>query len=144
MYKIININNFLFFLIFIALSLQALIIIFNNKSYSYFKQNNNSLDKFETIMFNKDGNNLIKADKLIYIDDEHTLLKGQSSLKNNNYEVNSVDILINFNTGNAESSNKTSLVNKTTNIKSEGFKYNNSSSIINFIGDTVVFFKWIV
>ena len=141
MYKIININNFLFFLIFISLSLQALIIIFNNKSYSYFKQNNNSLDKFETIMFNKDGNNLIKADKLIYIDDEHTLLKGQSSLKNNNYEVNSVDILINFNTGNAESSNKTNLVNKTTNIKSEGFKYNNSSSIINFIGDTVVFFK---
>ena len=141
MYKIININNFLFFLIFISLSLQALIIIFNNKSYSYFKQNNNSLDKFETIMFNKDGNNLIKADKLIYIDDEHTLLKGQSSLKNNNYEVNSVDILINFNTGNAESSNKTNLVNKTTNVKSEGFKYNNSSSIINFIGDTVVFFK---
>tara|TARA_Y100000992_G_scaffold167651_1_gene112685 strand:+ start:1740 stop:2165 length:426 start_codon:yes stop_codon:yes gene_type:complete len=140
-YKIININNFLFFLIFISLSLQALIIIFNNKSYSYFKQNNNSLDKFETIMFNKDGNNLIKADKLIYIDDEHTLLKGQSSLKNNNYEVNSVDILINFNTGNAESSNKTNLVNKTTNVNSEGFKYNNSSSIINFIGDTVVFFK---
>ena len=141
MYKIININNFLFFLIFIALSLQALIIIFNNKSYSYFKQNNNSLDKFETIMFNKDGNNLIKADKLIYIDDERTLLKGQSSLKNNNYEVNSVDILINFNTGNAESSNKTNLVNKTTNVNSEGFKYNNSSSIINFIGETVVFFK---
>ena len=141
MYKIININNFLFFLIFISLSLQALIIIFNNKSYSYFKQNNNSLDKFETIMFNKDGNNLIKADKLIYIDDEHTLLKGQSSLKNNNYEVNSVDILINFNTGNAESSNKTNLVNKTTNVNSEGFKYNNSSSIINFIGETVVFFK---
>ena len=95
-------------------------------------------------MFNKDGNNLIKADKLIYIDDEHTLLKGQSSLKNNNYEVNSVDILINFNTGNAESSNKTNLVNKTTNVNSEGFKYNNSSSIINFIGETVVFFKWIV
>ena len=141
MYKIININNFLFFLIFISLSLQALIIIFNNKSYSYFKQNNNSLDKFETIMFNKDGNNLIKADKLIYIDDERTLLKGQSSLKNNNYEVNSVDILINFKTGNAESSNKTHLVNKTTHVKSEGFKYNNSSSIINFIGDTVVFFK---
>ena len=141
MYKIININNFLFFLIFISLSLQALIIIFNNKSYSYFKQNNNSLDKFETIMFNKDGNNLIKADKLIYIDDEHTLLKGQSSLKNNNYEVNSVDILINFNTGNAESSNKTNLVNKTTNVNSEGFKYDSSSSIINFIGETVVFFK---
>ena len=92
-------------------------------------------------MFNKDGNNLIKADKLIYIDDEHTLLKGQSSLKNDNYEVNSVDILINFNTGNAESSNKTNLVNKTTNVNSEGFKYDSSSNIINFIGETVVFFK---
>ena len=120
--------------------MQALIIMFNNKSNSYLKKNNNSLDRFETIMFNKDGNNLIKADKLIYIDDEHTLLKGQSSLKNDNYEVNSFDILINFNTGNAESSNKTNLINKTTNVESEGFKFDNSSNMINFIGNTVVLF----
>ena len=91
-------------------------------------------------MFNKDGNNLIKADKLIYIDDEQTLLQGQSSLKNENYEVNSYNILINFKTGNAESSYKTNLVNTSTNVNSEGFKYNNSSSIINFIGNTVIFF----
>ena len=120
--------------------MQALIIMFNNKSNSYLKKNNNSLDRFETIMFNKDGNNLIKADKLIYVDDEHTLLKGQSSLKNDNYEVNSFDILINFNTGNAESSNKTNLINKSTNVESEGFKFNNSSNMINFIGNTVVLF----
>lgn len=120
--------------------MQVLIIMFNNKSDSYLKQNSNSLDRFETIMFNKDGNNLIKADKLIYIDDERTLLKGQSSLKNDNYEVNSFDILINFNTGNAESSNKTNLVNKTTNVESEGFKFDNSSNMINFIGNTVVLF----
>ena len=140
MYKLLNIKNFLFFLICISLSMQAIIIMFNNKSDSYLKQNNNSLDRFETIMFNKDGNNLIKADKLIYIDDERTLLKGQSSLKNDNYEVNSFDILINFNTGNAESSNKTNLVNKTTNVESEGFKFDNSSNMINFIGNTVVLF----
>lgn len=140
MYKLLNIKNFLFFLIFISLSIQCLIILFNNKSNSYLKQNNNSLDSFETIMFNKDGNNLIKADKLIYIDEERTLLKGKSSLKNDNYEVNSFDILINFNTGNAESSNKTNLINKTTNVESEGFNFNNSSNIINFIGNTIVFF----
>ena len=120
--------------------MQVLIIMFNNKSDSYLKQNSNSLDRFETIMFNKDGNNLIKADKLIYIDDERTLQKGQSSLKNDNYEVNSFDILINFNTGNAESSNKTNLINKSTNVESEGFKFNNSSNMINFIGNTVVLF----
>ncbi len=114
--------------------------MFNNKSDSYLKQNSNSLDRFETIMFNKDGNNLIKADKLIYIDDERTLLKGQSSLKNDNYEVNSFDILINFDTGNAESSNKTNFFNKTTNVESEGFKFDNSSNMINFIGNTVVLF----
>ena len=91
-------------------------------------------------MFNKDGNNLIKADKLIYIDDEQTLLQGQSSLKNENYEVKSYNILINFKTGNAKSSYKTNLVNTSTNVNSEGFKYNNSSSIINFIGNTVIFF----
>ena len=92
-------------------------------------------------MFNKDGNNLIKADKLIYVDDEHTLLKGQSSLKNDNYEVNSTDILINFSSGNAESNNQTNLINNTTNVQSEGFKYNNSLNVIYFIGETVVFFK---
>ena len=91
-------------------------------------------------MFNKDGNNHIKADKLIYIDDERTLLQGQSSLKNENYELNSFNILINFNTGNAESSYKTNLVNSSTNVNSEGFKYNNSSSIIKFIGNTVIYF----
>lgn len=120
--------------------MQVLIIMFNNKSDSYLKQNSNSLDRFETIMFNKDGNNLIKADKLIYIDDERTLLKGQSSLKNDNYEVNSFDILINFDTGNAESNNKTNFINKTTNVESEGFKFDNSSNMINFIGNTVVLF----
>ena len=114
--------------------------MFNNNSNSYLKKTNNSLDRFETIMFNKDGNNLIKADKLIYIDDERTLLKGQSSLKNDNYEVNSFDILINFDTGNAESSNKTNFINKTTNVESEGFKFDNSSNMINFIGNTVVLF----
>ena len=141
MFKLLNIKNFLFFLFFICLSLQALIIIYNNNTNSYLQQNNNSLDKFETIMFNKDGNNLIKADKLIYVDDEHTLLKGQSSLKNDNYEVNSTDILINFSSGNAESNNQTNLINNTTNVQSEGFKYNNSLNVIYFIGETVVFFK---
>ena len=29
----------------------TLIIMFNNKSNTYLKQNNNSLDRFETIMF---------------------------------------------------------------------------------------------
>ncbi len=141
MFKLLNIKSFLFFLFFICLSLQALIIIYNNNTNSYLQQNNNSLDKFETIMFNKDGNNLIKADKLIYVDDEHTLLKGQSSLKNDNYEVNSTDILINFSSGNAESNNQTNLINNTTNVQSEGFKYNNSLNVIYFIGETVVFFK---
>ena len=136
----LNMKNLFFSLISLSLFTQALIIIFNSKTYSYFKKNNNSLDNFETIMFNKDGNNHIKADKLIYIDDERTLLQGQSSLKNENYELNSFNILINFNTGNAESSYKTNLVNSSTNVNSQGFNYNNSSSIIKFIGNTVIYF----
>ena len=134
------INYFVFFLIFTCLSVQALIIFWNNKSNSYFKEQSNSLDRFETIMFNKDGNNLIKADKLIYIDDKQTLLQGESSLKNENYEVKSFDILINFSTGNAESSHNTNLNNRNVNVISEGFKFNNSTSIINFVGKTVVTF----
>ena len=134
------IKKLVFFFIFTSLFAQSSIIFFNNKSNNYFKQHNNTIDRFETIMFNKDGNNLIKADKLIYIDDDRTLLQGKSSLKNENYEVKSYDILINFNTGNAESSYKTNLINKNTNVESDGFKYNNSSSIINFLGNTVVLF----
>ena len=134
------IKKLVFFFIFTSLFAQSSIIFFNNKSNNYFKQHDNTIDRFETIMFNKDGNNLIKADKLIYIDDDRTLLQGKSSLKNENYEVKSYDILINFNTGNAESSYKTNLINKNTNVESDGFKYNNSSSIINFLGNTVVLF----
>ena len=135
-----KVNYFVFFLIFTCLSVQALIIFLNNKSNSYIKEQSNSLDRFETIMFNKDGNNLIKADKLIYIDDKQTLLQGESSLKNENYEVKSFDILINFSTGNAESSHNTNLNNRNVNVISEGFKFNNSTSIINFVGKTVVTF----
>ena len=140
MFNINKVNYFVFFLIFTCLSVQALIIFWNNKSNSYFKEQSNSLDRFETIMFNKDGNNLIKADKLIYIDDKQTLLQGESSLKNENYEVKSFDILINFSTGNAESSHNTNLNNRNVNVISEGFKFNNSTSIINFVGKTVVTF----
>ena len=140
MFNINKVNYFVFFLIFTCLSVQALIIFLNNKSNSYIKEQSNSLDRFETIMFNKDGNNLIKADKLIYIDDKQTLLQGESSLKNENYEVKSFDILINFSTGNAESSHNTNLNNRNVNVISEGFKFNNSTSIINFVGKTVVTF----
>ena len=140
MFNINKVNYFVFFLIFTCLSVQALIIFLNNKSNSYFKEQSNSLDRFETIMFNKDGNNLIKADKLIYIDDKQTLLQGESSLKNENYEVKSFNILINFSTGNAESSHNTNLNNRNVNVISEGFKFNNSTSIINFVGKTVVTF----
>ncbi len=140
MFNINKVNYFVFFLIFTCLSVQALIIFLNNKSNSYIKEQSNSLDRFETIMFNKDGNNLIKADKLIYIDDKQTLLQGESSLKNENYEVKSFNILINFSTGNAESSHNTNLNNRNVNVISEGFKFNNSTRIINFVGKTVVTF----
>lgn len=140
MFNINKVNYFVFFLIFTCLSVQALIIFLNNKSNSYIKEQSNSLDRFETIMFNKDGNNLIKADKLIYIDDKQTLLQGESSLKNENYEVKSFNILINFSTGNAESSHNTNLNNRNVNVISEGFKFNNSTSIIKFVGKTVVTF----
>ena len=141
MYKINIIRNYIFFFVFISLLTQLFIIVLNNKSNDYFNQQNNSLDSFETIMFNKDGNNTIKADKLIYIDEDHTLLKGVSSLTNENYVVKSFDIMVNFNTGNAESASKTDLTNKTTKVNSEGFKINNSSNLIYFFGNTVVLFN---
>ena len=51
------------------------------------------------------------------------MLQGEASLKNENYEGKSFDILINFSTGNAESRHNTNLNNRNVNVISEGFKF---------------------
>ena len=122
------------------MSFQIFIIFLNNnddQSEVIFK---NSLDNFETIMFNKDGNNIIKAKKLIYVSEEETLLYGNSSLKNDNHEITSSDIVINFENGNAKSLKYTQFKNQSMNVISNGFVYNKSLNLVEFLGDTEIVF----
>lgn len=131
----------LFFLTLIfLLSLQIFVIFLNTKDDKVDISLKNSLDNFETIMFNKQGNSIIKAKKLVYINDQETLLLGNSSLKNDNQEIISSDITINFENGNAESSNKTQFTNKTMDVISDGFIYNKPLSLVKFLGNTKIIF----
>ena len=140
MSKLITSKIFLSFILLTCISFQIFIIFLNNnddQSEVIFK---NSLDNFETIMFNKDGNNIIKAKKLIYVSDEETLLYGNSSLKNDNHEIISSDIVINFENGNAKSLKYTQFKNQSMNVISNGFVYNKSLNLVEFLGDTEIVF----
>ena len=139
--KYMKIKYILSISISILLLLQIYIIFLNNlKSDKNFNLSS-SLDNFETILYNKNGNNVIKAEKLIYINNSETILKGQSSLTNEDYEITSKDIIINFDTGDAKSNNETHFINKEMEVASDGFEYQSSNKMIKFFENTKILFK---
>jgi hypothetical protein len=139
--KYIKINYILLSCISIFLLLQIYIMFLNNiKSEKKF-DSSSSLDNFETILYNNNGNNFIKADKLVYIDRSNTILRGQSSLINEDYQILSEDIIINFDTGDAKSDNETHFVNDEMEVLSDGFEYQSSNKVIRFFENTKIFFK---
>ena len=125
----------------ILLLLQIYIIFLNNLRSEKNFDLSSSLDNFETILYNKNGNNVIKAEKLIYINSSETILKGQSSLTNDDYEISSKDIIINFDTGDAKSNNETYFTNKEMEVVSDGFEYQSSNEMIKFFENTEILFK---
>tara|TARA_B100000085_G_C18379045_1_gene445584 strand:+ start:83 stop:523 length:441 start_codon:yes stop_codon:yes gene_type:complete len=125
----------------ILLILQIYIIYLNNMKSEKNFDSSSSLDNFETILYNKNGNNVIKAEKLIYINKSKTILKGQSSLTNEDYEILSEDIIINFDTGDAKSDNDTYFINNEMEVTSEGFEYQSSNKMIKFFENTKILFN---
>ena len=125
----------------ILLILQIYIIYLNNMKSEKNFDSSSSLDNFETILYNKNGNNVIKAEKLIYINKSETILKGQSSLTNEDYEILSEDIIINFDTGDAKSDNDTYFINNEMEVTSEGFEYQSSNKMIKFFENTKILFN---
>ena len=140
MSKLITSKIFFSFILFTCISFQIFIIFLNNNDHQSEVIFKNSLDNFETIMFNKDGNNIIKAKKLVYVSEEETLLYGNSSLKNDNHEIISSDIVINFENGNAKSLKYTQFKNQSMNVISNGFVYNKSLNLVEFLGNTEIVF----
>ena len=125
----------------ILLILQIYIIYLNNMKSEKNFDSSSSLDNFETILYNKNGNNVIKAEKLIYINRSETILKGQSSLTNEDYKILSEDIIINFDTGDAKSDNVTYFINDEMEVTSKGFEYQSSNKMIKFFENTKILFN---
>ena len=122
-------------LIFFLLLIQMLIFFLssNNKELS-FTNLPNSVEKFTTMISGNNGVDIIKADKLIKISDEKTILMGEASLKNDEYEISSQDVTVDSNQNTTSSSKETITKNQQGIVISEGFEFDQEKNTIKFIG----------
>ena len=82
------------------------------------------------------GVDVITADKMIKINDDRTLLIGNTSLKNNEYEILSQNVTVDRQNKITSSSDKTQTINDQGTLKSEGFEYDQNMDIIKFHGES--------
>ena len=131
--KKINLN-----LIILLLLLSQFIIFFFNPptERTTFNYRSDSLEKFTTMILGEKGVDVIAADKMIKINDGRTLLIGNTSLKNNEYEISSQNVTIDSQNKITSSSDKTQTINDQGTLKSEGFEYDQNTDIIKFNGES--------
>ena len=131
--KKINLN-----LIILLLLLSQFIIFFFNPSTerTTFNYKSDSLEKFTTMILGEKGVDVITADKMIKINDDRTLLIGNTSLKNNEYEISSQNVTVDSQNKITSSSDKTQTINDQGTLKSEGFEYDQNKDIIKFNGES--------
>ena len=131
--KKINLN-----LIILLLLLSQFIIFFFNPPTERTTLNyrSDSLEKFTTMILGEKGVDVIAADKMIKINDGRTLLIGNTSLKNNEYEISSQNVTIDSQNKITSSSDKTQAINHQGTLKSEGFEYDQNTDIIKFNGES--------
>ena len=131
--KKINLN----LIIIILLLSQLIIFIFNSPTeITTFNYRSDSLEKFTTMILGEKGVDVIAADKMIKINDGRTLLIGNTSLKNNEYEISSQNVTIDSQNKMTSSSDKTQTINHQGTLKSEGFEYDQNTDIIKFNGES--------
>ena len=131
--KKINLN----LIIIILLLSQLIIFIFNSPTeITTFNYRSDSLEKFTTMISGENGVDIIEADKLIKINDDKTLLVGNTSLKNNEYEISSKNVTVDSENKITSSLDKTETTNHQGTLKSEGFEYNQDTGIIKFNGES--------
>ncbi len=131
--KKINLN-----LIILLLLLSQFIIFFFNPptERTTFNYRSDSLEKFTTMILGEKGVDIITADKMIKINDDKTLLIGNTSLKNNEYEISSKNVTVDSQNKITSSSHKTQTINDQGTLKSEGFEYDQNKDIIKFKGES--------
>jgi hypothetical protein len=127
--KIINV------LIFIILSIQALIYFYNTKpSNKIFTQKSTSVENFSTIILSKSGITKIGSEKLNKIDDNNIFLQGSSYLENKEYKIYGSDISINMEEEISLSDQSVEVINSMGTLNAQGFKNFDSGGKIIFKG----------
>ena len=131
--KRVNLN-----LVIILLLLSQFIIFYFNSptERTAFNNRSDSLEKFTTMISNEKGVDIITSDKMIKINDDKTLLIGNTSLKNNEYKISSQNVTVDSQNKITSSSDKTQTINDQGTLKSEGFEYDQNMDIIKFNGES--------
>ena len=129
--KKINLN----FLISLLL-LSQVILIFINSPIEKIAQNyqSDSLEKFTTIISGDKSVDIITSDKMVKINENKTMLIGDTNLKNNEYEISSKNVTIDTHNMITSSVKETKTTNNQGTIKSEGFEFDQEANIIKFNG----------
>ena len=126
--------NFNFVIIFL-LSTQLIIFMINSPDEKeVLNYKSNSLEKFTTMIANKKGIDIIKADKMIKINDNKTVLLGNASLENDEYQISSKNVTVDSEKKITSSSNKTKTTNSHGTVISEGFEYEKNTNLMKFNG----------
>ena len=133
-------ENFLNFLIFLLLSVQAFMYFYDNRpSSNIFSQKSMSVENFSSIVLSKSGLTKIGSEKLNKIDEDNFFLQGKSYLENNEYKIYGEDISINLNEDISHSKKSVQVINSMGTLDAKGFRNIDSEGKIYF--DGIVIFK---
>ena len=133
-------ENFLNFLIFLLLSIQAFMYYYDNRpSSKVFSQKSMSVENFSSIVLNKSGLTKIGSEKLNKIDEDNFFLQGKSYLENNKYKIYGEDISINLIEDISHSKKSVQVINSMGTLDAKGFRNIDSEGKIYF--DGIVIFK---
>ena len=127
-------------LIFLLLSIQALMYYYDNRpSSKVFSQKSMSVENFSSIVLGKSGLTKIGSEKLNKIDEDNFFLQGKSYLENNEYKIYGEDISINLNEDISHSKKSVQVINSMGTLDAKGFRNIDSEGKIYF--DGIVIFK---
>ena len=133
-------ENIFNILIFLLLSIQALMYYYDNRhSSKVFSQKSMSVENFSSIVLSKSGLTKIGSEKLNKIDEDNFFLQGKSYLENNEYKIYGEDISINLNEDISHSKKSVQVINSMGTLDAKGFRNIDSEGKIYF--DGIVIFK---
>jgi 2-succinyl-5-enolpyruvyl-6-hydroxy-3-cyclohexene-1-carboxylate synthase len=128
---VLNVN----FFILLLLVVQIIIVFVNSPIEKIVKSyQSDSLEKFTTIISGDENVDVISADKMVKINENKTMLIGDTSLKNNEFEILSKNVTIDSQNMITSSVKETETTNNQGVIKSEGFEFDQNTNIIKFNG----------